>query len=114
MIFLGAYFRKFVETGEEQWEDITENLYQNSSNWIVDGRNGVPHLGLGILVKLDCPIAVAPYAYFQKNPDLVAAANDLNGMFDLCVEFDFPGAFYSNLEPKYTYRKKFSTRLRKC
>lgn len=89
-------------------------MFQNNLNWEVERDNGIPHLGLSIDVKLECPVALAPYAYLQKNPKIVATTKGFNGMFDLCVEFNFPGAFYSNLESKYIYRKKVSTRLHEC
>lgn len=76
-----------------------------------DDFSFIPHLGLDIDIQIDCPLAYAPHKYIIKNQELVRkAAHSLTGMFNFCVEFNFPGAYYIKLPTGYRYQKRRTTR----
>ncbi|RZC36851.1 uncharacterized protein BDFB_009991 [Asbolus verrucosus] len=110
-----AYLQKFhLEDNDEDVEDelhneeIIPNLDELDD---LDDFLLIPHLGLDIDIRIDCPLAYAPYKYVKENEERVRdEEKSSTGMFNLCIEFHFPGAHYPRLPPSYNFRKRVSTR----
>lgn len=114
-----AYFQKFSQidqhgdTDEDEIDDIDQVQVQRIPQPIPN-NNGVvliPHLGLDIDIKVDCPLAYAPYKFIKENEDVVRQKGKHGGLFTINIKFNCPGAFYPRLPPIHVYQRRVSTRL---
>ncbi|KAH0810866.1 hypothetical protein GEV33_011924 [Tenebrio molitor] len=112
-----AYLQKFHLHEEQNDEDVEDELHNEGVPPNPDELDDqddfllVPHLGLEIDIRIDCPLAYAPYKYIKEHEDVIRdEEKSSTGMFNLCVEFNFPGAHYPRLPSTYNYHKKISTR----
>ncbi|KAJ3646283.1 hypothetical protein Zmor_023876 [Zophobas morio] len=112
-----AYLQKF-HLQEEQNDEDGEDEFHNDGiipNPVqLEEQNEfllIPHLGLDIDVRIDCPLAYAPHKFIKENEELIRnEEKSSNGMFNLSIEFNFPGAYYPRLPTTYNYQKRISTR----
>ncbi|EFA07736.1 uncharacterized protein LOC103314581 [Tribolium castaneum] len=112
-----AYLQKFHLHEDQQDEDVEDELHNDE---VMPNPEGVdqqdeffliPHLGLDIDIRIDCPLAYAPYKYIIDNEEMIRdEEKSSNGMFNLCIQFNFPGAHYPRLPTAYSYHKRISTR----